>query len=77
MKMPFFFSFPLHSSLLILVATGRKHAAIYCNDDNLESLAVKLGKSTGDLVHPIPYSPEFYKPEFKSDVSQVEWSINL
>ena len=61
----------------MLVATGRKHAAIYCNDDNLESLAVKLGKSTGDLVHPIPYSPEFYKPEFKSDVSQVEWSINL
>jgi probable aminopeptidase NPEPL1 len=50
------------------VATGRKHAAIYCNDEELENACIAAGKATGDLVHPIPYCPEFYKPEYKSEV---------
>ena len=50
------------------MATGRKHAAIYCNDEELENKAISAGKKTGDLVHPVPYCPEFYKPEYKSEV---------
>lgn len=51
-----------------LIATGKNHAALYCNDDALEALAVQVGKQTGDLTHPLPYCPEFYKNEFKSQV---------
>jgi probable aminopeptidase NPEPL1 len=53
-----------------LIATGKKHAALYCNDDDLESLAVRTGRDTGDLTHPLPYCPEFYKNEFRSQVRQ-------
>ena len=48
-----------------LVATGHRHAAIVCNDDKLESIAVKAGKLTGDLVHPLPYCPEFFRKSLK------------
>jgi probable aminopeptidase NPEPL1 len=58
--------------LFLSVATGRSHAAIYCNDDELELLAIKAGKSTGDIVHPIPYCPEFYKPEYKSAIADMK-----
>ncbi len=51
-----------------LIATGKNHAAIYCNDDELEAVAVGAGKSTGDLTFPIPYCPEFYRNEFRSQV---------
>ena len=51
------------------VATGRKHGAIYTNDESLEVLAVKCGQLTGDLVHPMPYCPEFFAPEFTSEVN--------
>ena len=58
-----------------LIATGRNHAAIYCNDDELEDLTIKVGKSTGDLVHPIPFAPEFYRKEFKSEVADMKNSV--
>ena len=58
-----------------LIATGRNHAAIYCNDDDLEYAAVKVGKKTGDLTFPIPYAPEFYRPEFKSQVADMNNSV--
>jgi probable aminopeptidase NPEPL1 len=51
-----------------LIATGKKHGALYCSDEELEQLAVKVGKETGDLTHPLPYCPEFYKNEFRSKV---------
>jgi probable aminopeptidase NPEPL1 len=51
-----------------LIATGKNHAAIYCNDDELEAAALKAGKYTGDLTFPIPYCPEFYRNEFRSVV---------
>jgi len=58
-----------------LIATGKNHAAIYCNDDGLEETAVRAGKATGDLVHPIPYCPEFYRNEFKSQVADMKNSV--
>ena len=58
-----------------LIATGKNHAAIYCNDDNLEEVALKAGKFTGDLTFPIPYCPEFYRNEFRSTVADMKNSV--
>ena len=58
-----------------LIATGKNHAALYCNDDELEQTAVATGKATGDLTHPMPYAPEFYKPEFSSEVADMKNSV--
>jgi probable aminopeptidase NPEPL1 len=58
-----------------LIATGKNHAAIYCSDDGLEDIAVSVGKVTGDLVHPLPYCPEFYKKEFNSQVADMKNSV--
>lgn len=52
-----------------LIATGKHVASLYCNDDELEATAVAVGKKTGDLTHPMPYIPEFWKGEFRSVVS--------
>ena len=51
-----------------LVATGKRHAAVVTNDEDVELAAVAAGKLSGDLVHPLPYCPEFYRKEFKSQV---------
>lgn len=58
-----------------LVATGHRHAASVCNDDDLEAAAVRIGKRCGDLVHPLPYVPEFYRKEFKSPVADLKNSV--
>ncbi|OQR99339.1 metalloprotease family M17 [Achlya hypogyna] len=54
------------------VATGQHMGALYCNTDELEALAVKAGKESGDLVHPVPYVPEFYRPEYKSAIADMK-----
>mmetsp|Transcript_6360 Transcript_6360/g.10682 ORF Transcript_6360/g.10682 Transcript_6360/m.10682 type:complete len:562 (-) Transcript_6360:887-2572(-) len=58
-----------------LVATGKKHAALYCSDEELEQAAVQVGKFTADLTYPLPYCPEFYKPEFASKVADMKNSV--
>ena len=58
-----------------LVATGTNHAAIVSNDPMLEQLVMQSGYATGDLVHPLPFAPEFYKPEFKSPVADMRNSV--
>ena len=58
-----------------LVATGRRHAAIVCNRGDLEARAVAAGHASGDLVHPLPYVPEFYRKEFKSEVADMKNSV--
>jgi probable aminopeptidase NPEPL1 len=52
-----------------LIATGKRFAALYCNDDELEALATQVGRETGDLTFPLPYCPEYFKNEFKSQVT--------
>jgi probable aminopeptidase NPEPL1 len=54
-----------------LVSTGLLHAAIICNDESLEQLVIAAGKHSGDLVHPLPFAPEFYKQEFESSVADM------
>jgi probable aminopeptidase NPEPL1 len=58
-----------------LLATGRKHSAIITDDDELEAKAVAAGRATGDLVHPLPYVPEFYRAEFRSEVADMKNSV--
>lgn len=54
-----------------LVSTGLLHAAIISNDEGLEQLVIAAGKHSGDLVHPLPFAPEFYKQEFESNVADM------
>jgi len=58
-----------------MVATGQRHAAIVCNDEALEAAAVTAGRVSGDLVHPLPYCPEFFRSEFKSEVADLKNSV--
>lgn len=58
-----------------LVSTGKRHAAIVCNDDDLEDSAVKSGRRVGDLTHPLPYCPEFFTSEFTSVIADLKNSV--
>lgn len=58
-----------------LIATGKRHAAIYCNDEALEAQAVAAGRRSGDLVHPVPYAPELFRNEFRSSVADMKNSV--
>ena len=56
-------------------STGKKTAALYCNDDALEARAVRAGRASGDLAHPLPYIPEFFRREFSSPVADMKNSV--
>lgn len=58
-----------------MVATGLLHAGVICNREDLEDLAVKVGRETGDLVCPLPFAPELYQGEFKSQVADMVNSV--
>jgi len=57
------------------VATGKYFGALYCNNESLEKVAVQAGLDSGDLVHGLPYAPEFFRPEFKSAVADMKNSV--
>ncbi|MCB9654201.1 MAG: leucyl aminopeptidase family protein [Deltaproteobacteria bacterium] len=57
------------------IATGINHAAFISNDADLEQLAVTLGRQCGDLVHPLPFAPEFFQQEFRSPVADMRNSV--
>jgi probable aminopeptidase NPEPL1 len=57
------------------VATGKRHASAYCNDEALEQQAVAAGLATGDLIHPLPYCPEYFRREFQSRVADMRNSV--
>ena len=58
-----------------MIATGKKFAAIFTNDEATELAAVAAGRRTGDLVHPLPYAPEFHRAEFLSKVADCKNSV--
>jgi probable aminopeptidase NPEPL1 len=41
-----------------LMSTGKRHAAIVTNDEALEDACAEAGRSSGDLVHALPFAPE-------------------
>jgi probable aminopeptidase NPEPL1 len=58
------------------IATGNLHAALIANDAALETLIVEAGEASGDLVCALPFAPEFYRSEFKSEVADMRNSVS-
>lgn len=58
-----------------MIATGTNHAAVVSNDESLEELFVRCGRASGDLVHPLPFAPEFYRGEFRSPIADLRNSV--
>jgi len=56
-------------------STGKRHAAIISNNEDIEKDAIDAGKMSGDLVFPLPYCPEFFRSEFSSDVADMKNSV--
>ncbi|KDO17631.1 hypothetical protein SPRG_21848 [Saprolegnia parasitica CBS 223.65] len=54
------------------IVTGAKIGAMYANTDDIEAFGSAAGKTSGDLLHPVPYVPEFYRPEYKSPVADMK-----
>ncbi|ETV76029.1 hypothetical protein H257_09972 [Aphanomyces astaci] len=54
------------------IATGAKHAAVVSNSAKLEAWVVASGRASGDFVHAMPYVPEFFRQEFKSNVADMK-----
>ena len=57
------------------VATGKLHGGLVSDDEELERAMIEAGRTSGDLVHPLPYAPEFYRSEFKSHVADMRNSV--
>ncbi len=57
------------------IATGAMHGALIASDEDLERTIFESGRTSGDLVHPIPYAPEFYRDEFKSQIADMKNSV--
>ncbi|ETW09276.1 hypothetical protein H310_01673 [Aphanomyces invadans] len=54
------------------LTTGQRIASVYANTNEAEAWAVAAGRRSGDLVHPVPYCPEFFRPEYKSEVADMK-----
>lgn len=57
------------------VTTGKRHAAIYATEEDIERRAVAAGRASGDPVHPLPYVPELWRREFASPVADMKNSV--
>lgn len=58
-----------------LVATGRLHAGLLAGDEELEDTLIAAGQASGELVHPLPFAPEFHRKEFTSTVADMRNSV--
>lgn len=58
-----------------LIATGRLHGALISNKGELEDYLVQVGKKTGDLVAPLPFAPEIFMEEFKSELADMKNTV--
>ncbi len=59
-----------------MISTGSMHAAVVSNDGDIEAAMLNAGRVTGDLCHPLPFAPEFYKREFESQVADMTNSVH-
>jgi probable aminopeptidase NPEPL1 len=58
-----------------LVSTGMRHAAIVSNREGLEAAAFAAGRRSGDLTFPLPFAPEIFQAEFRSQVADMKNSV--
>ncbi len=54
-----------------MISTGLLHAAVVSNDEDLEKIVQAAGTISGDLAHPLPFAPEFFRSEFHSEVADM------
>ncbi|XP_074644678.1 putative aminopeptidase NPEPL1 isoform X2 [Tubulanus polymorphus] len=57
------------------IATGKVHAAMLTNNEDWEPMCVRAGLNSGDLIHPMPYTPEIHFNEFASAVADMKNSV--
>ncbi|GFW72435.1 probable aminopeptidase NPEPL1 [Trichonephila clavipes] len=57
------------------VSTGRYHAALVTNSEEWEKRTTLAGKLSGDLIHPMPYTPELHFSEFNSSLADMKNSV--
>ena len=58
-----------------LVTSGRIHAAVLSNDEDVEQAAVQAGRRVGEPCHPLLYAPELLRKEFRSSVADMKNSV--
>jgi len=58
------------------IATGKYHACVLTNNEDWEEITIEAGKVSGDLCHPIPFSPELHFSEFSSAVADMQNSVS-
>ncbi|XP_036377380.1 probable aminopeptidase NPEPL1 isoform X1 [Megalops cyprinoides] len=54
------------------IATGRYHAGLLTNREEWERACVAAGRSSGDLVQPLVFSPELHFSEFSSAMADMK-----
>ncbi|KAF2890811.1 hypothetical protein ILUMI_15362, partial [Ignelater luminosus] len=59
-----------------LIATGKYHAAVLTNNGEWESYCMQTGRTSGDLVFPVPYTPELHISEFESIFADLKNCLN-
>nr|KAG5695565.1 hypothetical protein BaRGS_033987 [Batillaria attramentaria] len=57
------------------IATGKYHAGVVTNSEDMELACVRAGQNSGDLVHPLPYTPELHFSEFASVMADMKNSV--
>lgn len=57
------------------ISTGKYHAGILTNNEDWEMASMKAGRTSGDLVFPLVYSPELHFSEFGSAVADMKNSV--
>jgi probable aminopeptidase NPEPL1 len=57
------------------IATGVYFAAVMADREDVEARSVRVGRASGNLVHPIVYCPELLVGEFNSKVAQFTNSV--
>lgn len=57
------------------IATGKFHAGILSNNEAIEEACEAAGRNSGDLVHPLPYTPELHFAEFSSSIADMKNSV--
>ena len=59
------------------VSTGKYHAAILTNNQQMEESCMTAGLTCGDLVFPLVYSPELHFSEYNSVVADMKNAVKV
>ena len=57
------------------ISTGIYHAALLSNQEACEKAFFEAGRASGDLVFPLPYTPELHFKEFHSEFADMKNSV--